>query len=62
VAIPSDLYMTIDGGTVGPAAVILLAAENTDDAHYPGTVALLRAGAPATLDLALQEVHNIAEL
>jgi hypothetical protein len=47
VAIRSDIYPTIDSGTAGPAAVILLAAEGADDPRRAGTVALLRAGALA---------------
>jgi hypothetical protein len=53
---PSDIYMTIDSETVGPAAVILLAARGADDPHHAGTIALLRTGALAALDLALYEI------
>jgi hypothetical protein len=48
--------MTIDSETVGPAAVILLAARGADDPHHAGTIALLRTGALAALDVALYEI------
>jgi predicted nucleic acid-binding protein len=43
-------------------ASVLLAAEDADDLHHADAVALLRTGALATVDLALYEVTNIAEL
>jgi hypothetical protein len=62
VAIPSGIYITVDHGTVGPAVVTLLAAEDADDPHHVGTVALLRTGTLATLDPALYEIKTSPEL
>jgi predicted nucleic acid-binding protein len=43
-------------------ASILLAAEDLDDAHHDASVALLKTGALSTLDLAIYEITNVAEL
>jgi predicted nucleic acid-binding protein len=43
-------------------ASILLAAEDLDDAHHDASAALLKTGALSTLDLAIYEVTNVAEL
>jgi predicted nucleic acid-binding protein len=42
-------------------ASVLLAAEDLDDPHHRASVTLLRAGALATLDLAVYEIANVAE-
>ena len=42
-------------------ASVLLAAEDSTDAHHHAARALLRTGAIGTLDLALYEATNIAE-
>ena len=41
-------------------ASVLLAAEDSDDAHHSAAVALLTVGALATLDLAVYETTNVA--
>jgi predicted nucleic acid-binding protein len=43
-------------------ASVLLAAEDVDDQNHPGSAALLKTGALATLDLAVYEVTNVAEV
>jgi predicted nucleic acid-binding protein len=43
-------------------ASVLLAAEDLDDAHHDASVALLRTGVLSTLDLAIYEITNVAEL
>lgn len=43
-------------------ASVLLAAEDSDDANHHAARALLRTGAIGTIDLALYEVTNIAEV
>jgi predicted nucleic acid-binding protein len=43
-------------------ASILLAAEDLDDAHHDASAALLKTGALSTLDLAIYEITNVAEL
>jgi predicted nucleic acid-binding protein len=43
-------------------ASVLLAAEDLDDAHHDASVALLRTGVLSTLDLAVYEITNVAEL
>ena len=43
-------------------ASILLAAEDLDDAHHHASAALLKTGALSTLDLAIYENTNVAEL
>jgi hypothetical protein len=43
-------------------ASILLAAEDLDDAHHDASMALLKTGALSTLDLAIYEITNVAEL
>ncbi len=43
-------------------ASVLLAAEDVDDANHEASAALLRTGALSTLDLAVYEVTNVAEL
>jgi predicted nucleic acid-binding protein len=44
-------------------AGVLLASEDTGDAHHEDAVTLLAAGIPlATIDLAVHEVTNVAEL
>lgn len=41
-------------------ASVLLAAEDTDDPQHPASLALLRTGELATIDLALYETTNVA--
>jgi predicted nucleic acid-binding protein len=41
-------------------ASVLLAAEDADDGQHSGSLALLRSGDVATLDLALYETTNVA--
>jgi predicted nucleic acid-binding protein len=43
-------------------ASVLLAAEDVDDANHEASAALLKTGALSTLDLAVYEVTNVAEL
>jgi predicted nucleic acid-binding protein len=43
-------------------ASVLLAAEDVDDANHEASAALLKSGALSTLDLAVYEVTNVAEL
>ena len=43
-------------------ASVLLAAEDLDDANHNASAALLKTGALSTLDLAIYEVTNVAEL
>jgi predicted nucleic acid-binding protein len=43
-------------------ASVLLAAEDLENAHHDASVALLRTGALSTLDLAIYEITNVAEL
>jgi predicted nucleic acid-binding protein len=43
-------------------ASVLLAAEDVDDANHDASAALLKTGALSTLDLAVYEVTNVAEL
>jgi predicted nucleic acid-binding protein len=43
-------------------ASVLLAAEDLDDAHHDASAALLKTGALSTLDLAIYEITNVAEL
>lgn len=43
-------------------ASVLLAAEDLDDANHEAPAALLKTGALSTLDLAVYEVTNVAEL
>jgi predicted nucleic acid-binding protein len=43
-------------------ASILLAAEDLDDANHDASAALLKTGALSTLDLAIYEITNVAEL
>ena len=43
-------------------ASVLLAAEDVDDANHEAAAALLKSGALSTLDLAVYEVTNVAEL
>jgi predicted nucleic acid-binding protein len=43
-------------------ASVLLAAEDADDANHEASAALLKTGALSTLDLAVYEVTNVAEL
>jgi predicted nucleic acid-binding protein len=43
-------------------ASVLLAAEDREDGNHDAAVALLRTGALATVELALYEVVNVAEL
>ena len=43
-------------------ASVLLAAEDSDDAHHSAAVALLTVGALATLDLAVYETTNVATI
>ncbi len=40
---------------------MLRRAEDLDDRHHVGTIALLKTGALATLDLTLYEVTTVAE-
>jgi predicted nucleic acid-binding protein len=43
-------------------ASVLLAAEDLDDANHEASATLLKTGALSTLDLAVYEVTNVAEL
>jgi predicted nucleic acid-binding protein len=43
-------------------ASVLLAAEDVDDVNHEASAALLKSGALSTLDLAVYEVTNVAEL
>jgi len=43
-------------------ASVLLAAEDLDDAHHDASAGLLQTGALSTLDLAVYEITNVAEL
>lgn len=43
-------------------ASVLLAAEDTDDSQHAASLALLRTGQLATIDLALYETTNVAEV
>jgi predicted nucleic acid-binding protein len=43
-------------------ASVLLAAEDLDDANHDAAAALLKTGALSTLDLAIYEVTNVAEV
>jgi predicted nucleic acid-binding protein len=43
-------------------ASVLLAAEDLDDAHHDASAALLKTGVLSTLDLAIYEITNVAEL
>ena len=43
-------------------ASVLLSAEDLDDAHHDASAALLKTGALSTLDLAIYEITNVAEL
>ncbi|MDQ6806167.1 MAG: type II toxin-antitoxin system VapC family toxin [Actinomycetota bacterium] len=43
-------------------ASVLLAAEDLDDPHHDASVALLTTGVLSTLDLAIYEITNVAEL
>lgn len=43
-------------------ASVLLAAEDADDANHEASAALLKIGALSTLDLAVYEITNVAEL
>ena len=43
-------------------ASVLLAAEDTDDPHHLAASALLKTGSIATIDLALYETTNVAEV
>jgi predicted nucleic acid-binding protein len=43
-------------------ASVLLAAEDLDDANHDASAALLKTGALSTLDLAIYEVTNVAEV
>jgi len=43
-------------------ASVLLAAEDVDDANHDASAALLKTGSLSTLDLAVYEVTNVAEL
>ena len=43
-------------------ASVLLAAEDVDDANHEASAALLKTGALSTLDLAVYEATNVAEL
>jgi len=43
-------------------ASVLLAAEDVDDTNHDASAALLKIGALSTLDLAVYEVTNVAEL